>query len=452
MRRFLRITLKVFLVITGLLMVIAVSTISLVDRTPVQHSEEYRTTLSRLDSIVSNKSSDTTRVLSAGFSKVSITPDHPTATAGYGKRRGRQFSHIEDSLFVRTIVITNGREKVAIVSADMLIIPPLVNLQLSRRLNEIGFAFDDVMLGATHTHNGVGNWGEGATQLLYGDYEQGVVDFLTNAILESIRRAAEDVRVSQLSHGSVRLDDVVENRLVDGGPEDAYLRTITIQRCDSTRGLLMNFAAHATCLFAKDMQLSADYPGKLISLMEKDFDFVAFMAGAVGSHKSEAPEGGKECIDWTASKVAAGMRSPDYSEVAVRGSDIWSQRVPLELPDPQIKIYGHFKIRSWVFRQAFGEYPAGVNLIRVGDVVLIGAPCDFSGEFSSGIDSVGLRLGVTPIVSSFNGGYVGYITPQKRFDADHYETQLMNWYPPGMGEYLRDVMIGLMEKSSRGQK
>ena len=53
--------------------------------------------------------------------------------------------------------------------------------------------------------------------------------------------------------------------------------------------------------------------------------------------------------------------------------------------------------------------------------------------------------GLQVMVSSFNGGYIGYVTPRQYYDIDHYETQLMNWYGPGTGEYLMtclEMLIG----------
>ena len=52
--------------------------------------------------------------------------------------------------------------------------------------------------------------------------------------------------------------------------------------------------------------------------------------------------------------------------------------------------------------------------------------------------------GVFPIVTSFNGGYIGYVTPEKYYDIDHYETQLMNWYGPANGEYIKETLEKLL--------
>lgn len=75
---------------------------------------------------------------------------------------------------------------------------------------------------------------------------------------------------------------------------------------------------------------------------------------------------------------------------------------------------------------------------------MLGAPCDFSGYFHAPIDSLAHQRGLQAMITSFNGGYIGYITPSKYYDLDHYETRLMNWYAPGTGEYMLECMERLM--------
>ncbi|HYC85987.1 MAG TPA: hypothetical protein VEB86_12235, partial [Chryseosolibacter sp.] len=60
------------------------------------------------------------------------------------------------------------------------------------------------------------------------------------------------------------------------------------------------------------------------------------------------------------------------------------------------------------------------------------------------LDSAASTFGATVMVTSFNGGYIGYVTPGKYYDLDHHETRLMNWYPPGTGEYVSTCLQKLI--------
>jgi neutral ceramidase len=385
---------------------------------------------------------------SVGFAKVNLTPPFKTATAGYGNRKGQPFTFVRDSIYVRTVVLTAGSEKVAVVSADLLIMPPSVVQKLEPMLNTIGFSLENTFLSATHTHNSIGNWGFGITRFLYGAYEDDVVNHIADCIVKSIAIAENNKRLSKIFTKTVPIPDAVKNRLIEGGQEDSLFRAIEIHRDDSSKLVVMNYTAHATCLYSRDLKLSRDYPGELVDRFEeRGFDFAMFMAGAVGSHKCSVPEFGEACIGWMADHVLDKYQSNSSDLKDVRSSTLRMRRIPLLLPDPQVKISEGWKIRSWAFEAAVGESSAYITSLQIGDLLLLGAPCDYSGEFSSQLDETAHEAGVTVFVSSFNGGYIGYITPAKYYDVNHFETRFMNWYPPGTGEYLTLCFEKLISKA-----
>ncbi len=375
---------------------------------------------------------------SIGYSRVNLTPRYRTATAGYGKRMGKLFESVHDSIFVRTMVVDNGGQRVAIVSADLLIIPPTVTVLLEKELPDIGFTLDNTYLGAIHSHNSIGNWGKGALAILYGSYDDSVVHFIAAKIKESIVLALGNKLPATLKAGAVPLSGAVYNRLIDNGPVDSLLRVVEVHRSDSSKLLLMNFTAHATCLYSRDLQLSRDYPGKLVDTMEAEgYSFAMFMAGAVGSHAGKVTAQGWTCVDEMTQAVSAGFLKSRDELKSINGTTLEMYRIPLLLSEPQVKVLPDLRIRPWLFEKAFGDYPEFLSALRIGNLVMVGTPCDFSGEFDAQLDSLANRYGLQLMITSFNGGYIGYVTPGKYYDEDHYETQLMNWYGPGNGEYMK---------------
>jgi hypothetical protein len=426
-------------IVSGLLLLVLVS-VAPVNRTPVEDLFAYKVMMERLDtltfSIPKPKSG-----FSVGFGKVNITPDNPTAFAGYGSRLGKSYTGVHDSIFVRTLFITNGIERVAIVSADLLIIPPTVTRILDNKLHDIGFSLNNTYLGATHSHNSIGSWGEGATRFIYGPYDDTIVNFIADAIVKSIVIASGNTLPATIRAGAMPVPDAVQNRLIKGGNEDPFLRAMEVVRSDSSKLVLLTYAAHATCLFQKNMALSRDYPGMLVDKLESDeYRFAMFMAGGVGSHRGSSPEPDWACVEWMADEISSAFLSQRELLEVVDDSVLVMKKIPLELGDPQVKILPDWKLRAWVFRTAFREYDSFLTLLRVGDVVMSGTPCDFSGEFNASIDSVANAHGLRSMVTSFNGGYIGYVTPRKYYEVDHNETQLMNWYAPGTGDYMANCL------------
>jgi hypothetical protein len=438
--RFIGITLGTVVALVLILAVIAI--------VPGEPHADYARLSEKMNDSIEKANTDTARVggsFAVGFSKVSLTPPEPAATAGYGKRLGKQYKSIHDSVYVRCLVIDNGVRRVAIVSADLLIIPPSVTALLEQELPGIDFSLDNTYLGATHSHNSIGNWARGIPGVLYGSYKRSIVRFITDQIKISIYEAAKNLQPAVIKMDSVSMPEGVYNRVTDGGPVDPMLRFLKIERTDSSKLLLLSYTAHATCLFSRDLQLSGDYPGKLTQLLEsKGYALAMFMAGAVGSHGPAAPEPSWHCVDWMAAQISEKVQSPDIRWHNVTDSTIEMHRVPLALGDAQPEILPDWSLRPWVFRVGFGEYPTFISALRIGNIVFLSTPCDFSGEFNFSIDALAASENVFPIVTSFNGGYIGYLTPEKYHDIDHYETQIMNWYGSGSGEYVKEALEKLM--------
>ena len=132
----------------------------------------------------------------------------------------------------------------------------------------------------------------------------------------------------------------VYNRVTDSGPVDPLIRTIEIERQDSSKLLFISYTAHATCLFSKDLVLSGDYPGRLTNALESSgYSLAMFMAGAVGSHGPAAPEGGWSCVDWMAEAIAKKINAQEGKRREMKNTAIEMHRVPLELSGYNLKFF-----------------------------------------------------------------------------------------------------------------
>jgi len=49
------------------------------------------------------------------------------------------------------------------------------------------------------------------------------------------------------------------------------------------------------------------------------------------------------------------------------------------------------------------------------------------------IDSLAKSKNLHLLVTSFNGGYMGYVTDTKWYDMNAYETRIMGWFGPENG-------------------
>src|SRR5690606_28100486 len=205
--------------------------------------------------------------LLAGWAVENLTPAFPGPMAGYGKRKGKPFESVHDSVKVRTLLLESEGLNVAIVSADLLIIPPGVKkIVLSKNPEDVQIYF-----GATHSHNSIGGWyNTRVGELFAGEYSAQQEEHIANTILRSInsaRKTAQPVRKITYEKDLDKRD--VRNRLIENGPTDPYIRSLQINT-DSARLAVLTYSAHSTIIGPGTMSLSRDYPGVVVDSLENN--------------------------------------------------------------------------------------------------------------------------------------------------------------------------------------
>lgn len=445
--------LRIFLKVLGglLIAIVLFLAVSLapIDDTPYQQTNYYKETKQRLARL--HPTTTGRHPIRAGWAKVNLTPSYTTPTGGYGVRRGKHWTTVADSIFVRVIMLDNGTTKAAIVSADLLIIPPTVTERLKKRLPGLGLRWENVFMGAIHSHNSIGGWAPGVVGRLFsGEYDSKIVDHITNTILKAIASAQQNLAPVEIGFGRVAADTLLYNRLNEGNPVDGWFRMLKLRKATGASALLCTYAGHSTTLDAvKDFQyLSRDYPGTLVDTLEKTTgSFTVFMSGAVGSTGPKATSEIGLVRKKTYGRSLSSLVLPALSQIVTRpDTTLGIATLPLGLREPNARVLGNWRIRPWLFYDVYGDFPSDLKALRIGNTVLIGTPCDFSGELVSEFDSVARSKNVNLMITSFNGGYVGYITPDKYYNQEAYETQTMNWFGPYNGAYFVEMIKGMVTK------
>lgn len=419
-----------------------------VGKKPYAQKKYYRKTLQAINSLsVFPVIPDTIKV---GWAKVNITPTHKAPLAGYGKRKGKRLEGIHDSIYIRAFVFKNKTQKAAYVTMDLLISPMSVTAQLKEELIKIGFSENQVYLTATHSHSSLGGWArKPAGYLMAGKYDKKIVANLTKAIITVLQKAEKNASPTQIGYKTVEASGLVRNRLVgEKGTLDALVRIVKFKKQNGETAVLTTYAAHATCLPAAELSLSGDYPGKLVQILENDSSlrFAAFSAGSVGSHSPTAPGDGFIKVDQMAGSLSRLIKD-ELEHIAVAYQfKLHSLSVPLYLRTPHWRIAENVRLYPALFNLVFGKYPAVLKGLRVGQLLFIGTPCDFSGELIPGIEKQLKSPSENVIITSFNGGYIGYITPDNYYNLKKYETRDMNLFGPYNGAYLTEMITRLLHK------
>lgn len=432
--------LKAFLIVLAFLLLLTVVLVKPVDRTPYSELHIADEINARLDSLAKNYQSGRKDTLRIGFARVSITPSDTVPLAGYAARDPMAFERIRDSVFVRAMVLDNGHNRVALLSTELLINHPGVVSLFNNKLAGTDWQPGQIFLGATHTHSGPGGWAEGiAGNIIIGDYSEKQAAFIARQMEKVLTLASQNLQEVRTAYIANEMGLHVKNRLIKEGEEDIWMRNLLFELEEGYMSF-STYAAHATCFSMHSRELTGDFPSYFYNQLQGDSLVmgVMYMAGAVGSMGPQA-EGlrGRQKAQLIGSALAG-----QVSLMARLGArfqdvlDLQSFQVKVPLRSPQLKIAQNWALREWVFDALFGRYEVEISVLKVGDTILLGMPCDFSGEVANPLYAYAKDRGLNLIISSFNGGYIGYVTKDKWYDLREYETRSMNWYGPDSGAYF----------------
>jgi neutral/alkaline ceramidase-like enzyme len=233
-------------------------------------------------------------LLTAGFSKVCISPPIGAPLAGFAARQDVSRG-IHDDLFARALVLTNGEAVLALVSVDLL----ALSGDFIKRVREgiqksTGIHASSVMIASTHTHAGP------VTIRTFFNPEESVdatyMDWLAEAVEKSVTSAWRDRFAARVGVGAGHVDGVgVNRRSPDQRPIDEQIGIIKVDDSNGrTRAVLINYACHPTVLGPDNLLVTGDFPNFAIDQIERNLDpdgFAMFVNGTQGNismgHSSE---------------------------------------------------------------------------------------------------------------------------------------------------------------------
>lgn len=214
----------------------------------------------------------------AGVSEKTITP--PVGAPLLGTIQRSDGAH--DDLYARTLVLSDGEQKVAIICLDLIGMDFVLSDEIRNAIQNL-VGIKNVLICCTHTHSSPFTipWSVLGPRWLSGPGKQWR-DGLAQSLSELVRRAAEDLSEVTLRAGRAPVQIGTNRRLPTSqgivmkpyaeGPIVPWVDVLRVDRTDgTTAAILFSHAAHPVIIHGASRQVSADFPGFAAQKLKKLF-------------------------------------------------------------------------------------------------------------------------------------------------------------------------------------
>ncbi len=401
------------------------------------------------------------QTLKANVSKVNITPplEMKIGLGGYGARMSKPATGIHDSIWVKTLVLKKGDKKLALVTMDVLGLPPNVKPAVIEKLKGDIWKAENIMMLPSHTHASMDMTALNNKNLLnspqLGIYHPELLTFAVEKIVESIEKADQNLQQVKIGTAMEQLDNMNRNRRKDPDVD----RDFTVTRIDKMNGeplaVVVNWTAHPTFLDENDMEISAGWPGYLQFELENKIGngvIAMYYNGAQGDQSAVRPVGENHYEQAKSYGQHLSEKAHDiYTEIKCKKNvELSFSGAPVNLPERKAhpsfmetggEEYGMNEEVVQVVMEMMCPDKAYVGVVKIGDMVIVGAP----GELAAGL---GLKIkkelrenGVEyPVIGGLANEWISYILSPEQYNGDGGYEASVSFYGESLGPVIVEAM------------
>lgn len=394
-----------------------------------------------------------------GFGQIDITPPLYVPYLGFYPRRHSFFKGVHDPLYVRTLYVSDGNTEAIIISADAIgfsnsILGPDKNFtsEVRKRISlSTGVKKENIMITANHIHSTPETIGFRPLREHPGADEY--LEDLIGKISFSAEIAIKDTFPACLIVATGKVENISRNR-TENDCIDNELILLIFKSEDERKILITNFSCHPVIVQAQDM-VSADFVGVVCKKIQEIIDKTTgclFLQGACGDiNPVKNSSGSFSDVYFTGMVLVSEVIKIFYQMQLICDTlqpvvvEVASSKVLFpsrKLPDKEeIAIFeerarhgdGYAEEVLWRVKEGNKPFEGEIQIIRVGDVILVGIPgepfCSLGKEIKKLSEPfLGIPVGYT-------NGYLGYIAPYEAWEKQTYEVDCGPWSKIGSGGY-----------------
>jgi neutral ceramidase len=375
--------------------------------------------------------------MSAGSARVNITPSLPIPMSGY-RSRTKPFEGIHDSIYARAIVFSDGENKAAIISAEIIGFSNSFCEETSALIEqELGIKRENILLSVVHNHSGP------VTRVYSDDVSPEVIAYvneLQQKLLGLVIEADRDLHPVGIGAGKGQCRMNINRRAEDGdgniqlgrnpyGPCD---HEVGVVRIDDAEGnilsLLLNWPCHAVVMGPRNYFISGDWPGATSRYIEDSLDKPVVAPILIGASGDINPIYGPhiDFVDVNSYAYALEAIGRDLGNEAIRVSGNIKTRSTGTIKAIQKNIYlpGKVDEPNRLHHQGYdpgNDVEVRLSAIKIGDIIFTGV----NGEV---FNQIGVKLkNLSPYSNTFFlthcNGSCGYLVSDDAIPKGGYEVR-----------------------------
>ncbi len=378
---------------------------------------------------------------------------------GYGARMSKPAEGIHDDIWAKALVLSDGGKKYAIITLDILGLPPNVKPQVIEKLNQKGWTEENILLLPSHSHTSLEMFALNDKNIFnlapIGIFQPELLDFVVQSLSDLIKSADQDLQPVNIGSQSRQIEGLNRNRR----GEPFVDKTLTVTRIDHINGkpmtLLVNWTGHPTIMDEHDMLVSGGWPGYLQRELE---DWIG--QGVVAMFYN-GPQGDQSVIAEGAGSHFE--KAEKYGRtMAIKALDVYNDIQPAEnirfsynykiipLPDKEAhpgfmetggKEYGLDEEKINILLEQVFPVQTSIGACRLGDLLIVGAPGELSAELGLNIkDNLKTRGIKYPAIGGLANQWISYILSENEYHKSGYEASV-SFYGKDLGKVIVSGML-----------
>jgi neutral ceramidase len=432
--------------------------------------------------------------LKGGCAKVNITSPLGITLIG---SKGKPSDDILDELYAKAIVLNDGRNTVAIVSADLLYTPleEITNPVREIIKEKTGIPEQNVLICATHTHSGpevftrskLGPDKEIAASKIDQNYLQTLIRKMADTVviahknMQEVKIGAAKGYIPEIVYnrrpktadGSVRMaftlaPEVIATKKIETGPEgcvkvtfdytheeaqlefgpiDAEVCVLKVEDANGGMvGSLVNFGCHPVCIYPYlSTTISADYPAYATQVVEQVEGGICLFTLGLAGNAVPVVRGVKPREKIGKALGGEALRRlqmvPTTGSVTLKALKKEIEFATKKEADPN-ETEENDKTKDYIKTE--------IQVLRLGDIYILGLPGEVLVEVGLEIKK---RAGLENLfIVTVSNDTIGYVCHSRAYEEGGYEPGTGTNLAKGAGEIMIKEALEIIDQIKSGKQ